>query len=159
MIGAGGLGQFALRYLRLLTDAEVYAVDLAEDKRATAVAIGADDAFASAADAPPCDTVLDFIGNDTTLASAAANVAKQGTVAVVGLYGGRIPFGLGAVPHEARFLSSFWGSRPQLDELLTLARREPSLVAPVETLPLHEAQQAHDRLRSGEVKGRLVLTT
>ena len=157
VIGAGGLGQYALRFLRLLSDAEVYALDVAADKRARAVDIGADGAFDVGDDLPQCDVVVDFIGNDDTLATAGAVVAKQGLVAVVGLYGGRIPFGLGAVPHEARFMSSFWGSRPQLDELLDLARREPTLVAPVETLPLEDAQVAHDRLRAGDVEGRLVL--
>ena len=159
VIGAGGLGQYAIRYLKMLTDAEVHAVDLAADKRDTAIEIGADGAFDAGDDLPTCDVVLDFIGNDATMNAAADSVAKEGLVAIVGLYGGRIPFGLGAVPHEARFLSSFWGSRPQLDELLDLARREPSLIAPVETLPLADAQTAHDRLRSGDVKGRLVLTT
>jgi len=158
VIGAGGLGQYALRYLQLLTDAEVYALDLSADKRATALELGADGAFGPDDERPPCDVVIDFIGSDSTLATAADAVAKRGLVAVVGLYGGRIPFGLGAVPHEAQFMSSFWGSRGQMDELLDLARREPSIVAPVETLPLAEAQIAHDRLRAGDVKGRLVLT-
>ncbi len=61
------------------------------------------------------------------------------------------------MPHEARFFSSIWGSRSKLDELLDLPRQEPSIVQPVETLPLVEAQQAHDRLRAAEVRGRLVL--
>jgi alcohol dehydrogenase, propanol-preferring len=76
---------------------------------------------------------------------------------VVGLAGGRIPFGFAAVPHEARFMTSVWGSRTQLDELLALARREPSIVQSVEILPLSQAQVAHDRLRAGEVRGRIVL--
>jgi D-arabinose 1-dehydrogenase-like Zn-dependent alcohol dehydrogenase len=50
-----------------------------------------------------------------------------------------------------------WGSRAQLDELLALARREPAIVQPVERLPLADAQLAHDRLRAGQVRGRLVL--
>lgn len=78
-------------------------------------------------------------------------------MAVVGLFGGRIPFGLGAVPHEARFLSSFWGSRSQMDELLDLARNEPTILHAVEVAGLSEAQAAHDRLRAGDVQGRLVL--
>ena len=157
VIGAGGLGQFALRYLKLLTDAEVYALDRASDKRATAVAMGADGALDADDERPQCDVVIDFVGRDATLAVAAGAVAKEGLVVAVGLFGGRIPFGLGAVPHEARFMSSIWGSRTQLAELLDLARREPSIVAPVETVPLSDAQLAHDRLRAGDVRGRLVL--
>ena len=37
VIGAGGLGQYAIRYLRLLTDAHVTALDLAEVKQVTAL--------------------------------------------------------------------------------------------------------------------------
>ena len=158
VIGAGGLGQYAIRYLRLLSDAEVGALDLSEAKRATALERGAHAAHGPDDELPGYDFVVDFIGSEATLAAAAGAVARRGLVAVVGLYGGRIPFGFGAVPHEARFMSSVWGSRAQLDELLALVAREPSILNPVETLPLADAQIAHDRLRAGEVKGRLVLT-
>ena len=157
VIGAGGLGQFAIRYLRLLSDAHVTALDASDQKRATAVEVGAHAAAGPDDETAHADLVIDFVGAEATLATAASAVARRGMVAVVGLRGGRIPFGFGAVPHEARFLSSIWGSRRQLDELLELARREPSIVQRVETLPLHEAQQAHDRLRAGEVHGRMVL--
>ena len=158
VIGAGGLGQYAIRYLRLLSDAEVGALDLSAAKRATAVERGADNAYGPDDELPSFDFVVDFIGSEATLTTAAGAVARRGLVAVVGLYGGRIGFGFGAVPHEARFMSSVWGSRAQLDELLELAGREPSILNPVETLPLDDAQTAHDRLRAGEVKGRIVLT-
>ena len=158
VIGAGGLGQYAIRYLRLLTDADVGALDLSAAKRATALERGAHSAYGPDDELPACDFVIDFIGSEATLTTAAGAVARRGLVAVVGLYGGRIPFGFGAVPHEARFMSSVWGSRAQLDELLELAGREPSILNPVETLPLDDAQTAHDRLRAGEVKGRIVLT-
>ncbi len=157
IIGAGGLGQFAIRYLRLLSDAQVTALDLAADKRDQAIAIGAHDAAAPGDDLGAYDVVLDFIGADATLATASAHVARKGMVIVVGLAGGTTPFGLTSVPPESRFMASFWGTRAQMDELLDLARREPSLVAPVETLPLADAQLAHDRLRAGQIAGRVVL--
>jgi len=158
VIGAGGLGQYAIRYLRLLTDTTVVAVDLDPAKQGTALEVGAHEAFGPDDGIGTADVVLDFLGAESTMVLAAEAVRRQGLVAVVGLYGGRIPFGLGAVPHEARFMSSFWGSRAQLDDLLDLARSEPSIVQPVETLPLVDAQLAHDRLRRGDLKGRLVLT-
>jgi len=161
VIGAGGLGQYALAYLRLLTDAHVTAVDIAHDKLDAALAIGAHHAVHADAlrDEAPADVVIDFIGNEATLSNAAGHVARQGLVAVVGLGLGRIPFGFGAVPHEARFMSSVWGSRAELDDLLAFARREPSIVRDVDVLPLAEAQTAHDRLRAGDTRGRIVLTT
>lgn len=157
VIGAGGLGQYAIRYLRLLTDAHVTALDLVDSKQATAREIGAHEATDEVDQAQRFDLVIDFIGAATTLEVAARHIKKLGTVAVVGLAGGSIPFGLGPVPLEARFVSSIWGSRAQLDELLALARREPTIVQPVEVMALADAEVAHQRLRSGELRGRLVL--
>lgn len=161
VIGAGGLGQYALSYLRLLTDARVTAVDLAADKLHAALEIGAHEAIHpdQLGDASPADVVLDFIGNEPTLNKAVAHVARQGLVAVVGLGLGRIPFGFGAVPHEARFMSSVWGSRAELDDLLAFARKEPVIMRDVDVLPLDQAQHAHERLRAGQTRGRIVLTT
>ena len=158
VIGAGGLGQYAIRYLRLLTEAEVTVLDRSAAKRSTALERGAHSAFGPADELPQSDFVVDFVGSEATLNAATRAVARLGLVAVVGLGGGRVPFGFGAVPHEARFMSSVWGSRTQLDELLALAAREPSVLNPVESLPLAAAPSAHDRLRAGEAKGRIVLT-
>lgn len=161
VIGAGGLGQYAIRYLRLLTEAEVVVLDRAADKRANALEVGAhavvDEQTAGDGSIAPVDAVLDFAGADSTLAVARDVVRRGGLVVVVGLAGGRLPFGFAAVPHEARFMTSVWGSRRQLDELLDLARHEPSIVQTVEILPLERAQEAHDRLRAGQVRGRIVL--
>jgi propanol-preferring alcohol dehydrogenase len=151
------LGQYAIRYLRLLSDATVTALDLSESKQATALEIGAHHATDAMRGDDRFDLVIDFIGAEPTLRTAADHVAKLGVVSVVGLAGGTIPFGFGSVPLEARFVNSVWGSRAQLDELLDLARREPSIVQAVEVVPLAEAQLAHERLRSGDVKGRIVL--
>jgi propanol-preferring alcohol dehydrogenase len=157
IIGAGGLGQYAIRYLRLLSDAHVTALDLSEAKQQTARDIGAHAAVGDSEDLGQFDLVIDFIGAEPTLRTAATHVAKLGTVSVVGLAGGAIPFGFGIVPLEARFVASVWGSRGQLDELLAFAHREPSIVAPVEVLPLADAQIAHERLRNGDILGRVVL--
>ncbi len=156
VLGAGGLGQFAIQYLRLLTDAEVVVGDVAESKQLTAVALGAFHAEAPDSLDLPCDVVLDFVGAQSTLETAVRLVKRQGLIVVVGLFGGRVPFGLGAVPHEVRLMSSIWGSNAELGELLDLARKNP-LRYNVEELPLAEANQAHDRLRRGDVDGRFVL--
>lgn len=158
VVGAGGLGQYAIRYLKLLTDAHVTALDTSADKRQVALEIGADASISPSDEIDPCDVVIDFIGVEATIAGSVDRVGKRGLVVVVGLGGGRVPFGFGAVPHEARLMSSVWGSRAELDELLEFADREPSIVQPVEALPLESAQTAHDRLRAGDVRGRLVLT-
>jgi len=157
VIGAGGLGQFAINFLRILTDSHIIALDLSAKKQALALEFGAREVASPGDFIDPCDVILDFIGSNTTLETAASSVARKGMVIVVGLSGGSIPFGLTRVPPEAIFKTSFWGTRSQLDELLNLARREPTVIRPVEAMALADAQLAHDRLRAGQVAGRVVL--
>jgi alcohol dehydrogenase, propanol-preferring len=77
-------------------------------------------------------------------------------VVVCGLYGGRVPFGIGAVPHEAQFMSSIWGTIPEMGELIAFARQHP-LQYTVEAMALEDAEIAHQRLRAGDVAGRIAL--
>jgi len=157
VLGAGGLGQFGIQYVRLLTDAAVDVGDPSAEKRERALSLGAEHAAPPEELEGPYAAVLDFVGSDDSLANAARLVDRKGVVIVIGLFGGRIPFGLGAVPNEAHFLSSIWGSRDELAELIALAQREP-LQYTIDTMPLEQAQEAHDLIRSGRARGRIVLT-
>lgn len=157
VIGAGGLGQYAISYLRLLSDAQITAVDLNGAKQQTALDMGAHAATGTADGLGHFDLIIDFIGAAATLETGARHINKLGTVVVVGLAGGTIPFGFGAVPLEAAFVASVWGTRQEMRDLLDFARREPSVVRPVEVLPLDQANHAHHQLRRGDVKGRIVL--
>lgn len=157
VLGAGGLGQFGIQFLKLMTDAEVHVGDPSPQKREQALVLGADEAAAPDDLEGPYNAVLDFVGAEDSLARAAELVDRQGVAMVIGLFGGRIPFGLGAVPHEAHFLSSIWGSRDELAELIDLANRE-RLQYTIDTMPLEQAQEAHDLIRSGRARGRIVLT-
>jgi propanol-preferring alcohol dehydrogenase len=156
VLGAGGLGQFGIQFLRLMTDATVHVGDPSEQKRERALELGAAEAAAPADLSGPYTAVLDFVGSEDSLAEAARLVDRQGVAIVIGLFGGRIPFGLGAVPHEAHFLSSIWGSRDELAELIGLASRE-RIEYTIDPLPLERAQEAHDLIRSGRARGRIVL--
>jgi alcohol dehydrogenase, propanol-preferring len=156
VLGAGGLGQFGIQYLRILADATVHVGDPSAQKRERALELGAEEAAEPAALEGPYEVVLDFVGSGDSLAQAARLVDRQGVAIVIGLFGGRIPFGLGAVPHEAHFLSSIWGSRDELAELIRLAQRE-RLEYTIDTMPLDRAQEAHDLVRRGEAPGRIVL--
>jgi propanol-preferring alcohol dehydrogenase len=156
VLGAGGLGQFGIQFLKIRSDASVTVVDSSAGKRDVALRMGADEVCDSVDLEGTFDAVIDFVGAAATLEAMAQHVARQGIAVVVGLYGGTIPFGFGAVPHEARFMTSVWGTRAQLGELVELARTHP-LNSPVEVLPLQSAQHSLDRLAAGDVSGRLVL--
>ena len=156
VIGAGGLGQFGLQFLKIRSDAEVVVVDASPEKRALAVGLGADAAVAPGEAEGSFTAVVDFVGAEATLQTARDHVRRQGIVVAVGLYGGTIPFGFGAVPHEARFMTSVWGTLAQLRELVALAQAH-DLHSEIEIVPLDEVQSAHERLAAGRVSGRFVL--
>lgn len=156
VIGAGGLGQFAIQFLKALADVELTVVDTSAEKLTVAAELGADVTCNSNELHGKYDAVIDFVGADATLAAAAAAIDRQGIIVVVGLWGGRIPFGVGAVPSETVLTTSIWGSLEDLRELLDFARGH-KLQHSIQTLPLYQAQEAHDLLRSGKIKGRAVL--
>jgi propanol-preferring alcohol dehydrogenase len=167
-IGAGGLGQYGLRYLKLLSPAHVIVVDTAPDKLQEAHALGADalvdpvegdparviDELTSGAGAA---AVLDFVGSQDTLALAAGAVSRQGVIVVVGLGGGSLPFSFLGMRTEASVTSSYWGSRNELADVLQLAR-DGKLAAAATTYPLELAGRALDDLRNGRIATRAVLT-
>ena len=156
VIGAGGLGQFGIQYLRLMSDAEVVVADPAPAKQERALELGASAAMAADELDGRFDAIIDFVGAPETLPVAVQRVHRRGIVVVCGLYGGRVPFGIGAVPHEAQFMSSIWGAVSELGELIAFAHQH-ELQYTVEALPLDQAELAHQRLRAGQVQGRLVL--
>lgn len=159
VLGAGGLGQFAIQLLGHASDARVVAVDPDQAKRDQARRLGADQTAAAGADLEPggAVAVLDLVGSDATMAEAARLVRPTGVVMVVGEAGGRLPFGFGAVPNEAHLTTSLWGSYRDLVAVVELARAG-TLRWEVEALPLHRVNEALERLRHGRVRGRLVLT-
>lgn len=156
VIGAGGLGQFGLQFLAAQSNAHITVVDASETKRSIARDLGAQEVVAPGEVEGTFTAVVDFVGAEATLTTARDHVARQGIAVVVGLYGGTIPFGFGAVPHEARFMTSVWGTRAQLGELVELAQRHP-LHSPIEEIALADIPRAHERLTEGDVQGRFVI--
>jgi len=166
VIGVGGLGHMAVQILKATTAARIIAVDTREEARSMALAMGADLAFAPDDDAAEAiksatgglgaDVVLDFVGLDTTLALSAAVVRVLGDVTVVGIGGGSYPLSFFSIPYEASVQTTYWGSRPELAEVLLLAAR--GLITPkVTTFGLDEAVQVYEDLAAGKIDGRAVI--
>lgn len=156
VIGAGGLGQYAVQFLKILTHAELTVVDMSAEKLKAASQLGADIACGADELSGKYDAVIDFVGADATMTAAASNIGRQGIIVVVGLWGGRIEFGVGVLPSETVLTTSIWGSLGELKELLEFAQNHP-LHHAVEPMPFEQAQHAHDLLRAGSIKGRAVL--
>ena len=166
-IGVGGLGQYGIQFLKLLTSARVIAVDTDPTKRELALSLGADVVIDPRADdaehqikeltgGQGADAVIDFVGVDSTMALGAASVGRQGIFVLVGLAGGSVPYSFFGVAQEASLTTSNWGSRNELAEVLALAQRG-LLVSQVEEYPLTEINDVFDRLERGLIAGRAVL--
>lgn len=156
VIGVGGLGQFAIQWLRLVGDCRVTAVDKAPEKRLRALELGADEAHPPAAEIEPAPVVLDLVGTSASLDLASSVVMRQGRIVIVGGGGGTVPVGMEEIPYETWVTTSIMGSRSDVTTVLDHAQRG-NVECHVEELPLHEANTALDRLREGAVTGRLVL--
>ena len=91
-----------------------------------------------------------------TLGLAAAVARPLGDLTVVGLGGGELPVSFFSVPHEVSIQTTYWGSRPELVELLDLAAR--GLVeSRITKFPLAQGVEAYRALNAGEIDGRAVV--
>ncbi|HVS68595.1 MAG TPA: NAD(P)-dependent alcohol dehydrogenase [Mycobacteriales bacterium] len=166
VIGVGGLGHLAVQILRATTAARVIAVDtrsealrLAEAEGAAATFVPQDDTAAAIRDQTSgrgADVVLDFVGSDSTLRLGAATTRQCGDLTIVGIAGGTLPVSFFGVPYEVSVQTTYWGSRPELVEVLELAGR--ALIRPqVTTFPLSAGADVYRRLAAGEINGRAVV--
>lgn len=166
VIGAGGLGHMAVQILKATTSARVVAIDTRKEALALAGSLGADlgveagdgaaAAVREATGGRGADVVLDCVGSDATLATAAACTRALGDLTLVGIAGGTLPFGFFNLPYEMSVQSVYWGTRPELVEVLELGAR--GLLQPLVTsYPLERAPEAYRALAAGEVSGRAVI--
>jgi len=167
VIGVGGLGHLAVQLLRVITAARVVALDVRDDKLAQTRALGADQTLTSNPNAAHAvreltggvgaDAVLDFVGTDATLALAISMVRSGGHVAIVGLAGGRLPVGYGAIPWETKVVMPYWGTQAELVEVLALGA-SGRITPHVERFQLDMVDEVYRRMREGTLQGRAVVT-
>ena len=169
VIGAGGLGGFAVQYVKILTKARLIVVDVAADKRARAEEMGADvcldgrreDLVAEImklTEGRGCDAVLDFVGTNETIATSIGALAKLSTYAVIGAGQGRLDVPLmGALSgRNASIISFVGGTDADVRAAIGLAE-QGALRNDVELFDLGEASLAFERLAAGEIKGRGII--
>lgn len=168
VIGLGGLGQFGLQFLKIMSAAQLIAIDVDDKKLARAKELGADFTINSAkqdaaaevkriADGEGAQGVLDFVGMDATLQTAVNSAARKGRVVMVGLGGGTLHYNFFSVPTEVTVSNSDWGSRSELEEVIALAR-QGKIRANIERVRLEDINPTFDRLEKGQIEGRAVVT-
>ena len=149
-----------------VTAARVVAVDPRQEARTLAADSGADvvlepgpdlvEQIRELAHGRGADVVLDMVGSDETLASAAAATRQLGDLTIVGIAGGTLPVSFFGLPYEVSVQTTYWGNRAELVEVLDLAAR--GLLRPeITTFPLEEAAAVYAALAAGNVAGRAVV--
>src|SRR5947209_1759537 len=158
VIGVGGLGGYAVQWLRLQTQARVVAVEAREERLQAARELGAHDVVAAgeglsrrlreAVGPDGADAVLDFVGSDQTMNAALRNAATMGAVALVGQGFGSVPVRWGQPAHDCDVFIPQGATIAELHEVVRLARTG-GLTVEVEQFGFEETALAYDRLRAG----------
>jgi propanol-preferring alcohol dehydrogenase len=164
--GVGGLGHVAVQYAKAM-GLKVAAIDIAEDKLALARTTGADLAVnALAGDA--VDKVVQATGggahgvlvtavSTAAFAQALGMVRRKGTVSLVGLPPGEFPTPIfDVVLKRITVRGSIVGTRRDLDEAIAFAA-EGKVHAEIAKAPLGDINEVFDRMKSGNIDGRVVL--
>ena len=170
VIGLGGLGQYGVRLLGLLSGCPIIAVDTNERKLELARKLGAAHGFR--ADRPDLvkqileltrrsgvAAAFDFVGSDATLALSLATTRSGGKVTQIGLAGGTAKMRpLENVRFEVLFETTLWGTLKELREVVALVESGRLRPFSAEYAPLSQIDEVYRRVKRGDVENRIVIT-
>ncbi len=157
IIGLGGLGQVGAR-VAVVKGAEVTVAEINEDVWPLATEIGAVEVVKSIEELAgrDFDVVIDYAGFGSTTARAIDAIRRDGTIVVVGM--GVLEATINTrdvILKQARILGSNGGTKQDIADCYELFASGE--VAPVTTtITFDEIPEGIERLRRGEVAGRLV---
>jgi len=163
--GAGGLGHLGIQYARAM-GLHVAAVDIADDKLELARQLGAE-LTVNAKKEDPVAVVQRSIGgahgvlvtavSTESFPQAIGMLRRGGTCSLVGLPPGNFPTPIfDVVLKRLTIRGSIVGTRMDLEECLAFAA-EGKVKAIFDTAPLEEVNAVLDRMRRGDIRGRVVL--
>jgi alcohol dehydrogenase, propanol-preferring len=165
IVGVGGLGHVAVQYAKAM-GLHVAAVDVSDDILDLAKRLGAELTVNAASEDPAAFIQKQVGGAHGVLVTAVSpKVFRQsidmlrrgGTCALVGLPPGDFPMPIFDVVLKGLTIrGSIVGTRKDLEESLQFAA-EGKVKATVETQPLNAINEVFERLRNGQVNGRVVL--
>lgn len=163
VIGAGGLGAFAIQFLRALApEAVVLAVDPDPTRRDLAIELGARRSIPSVTDIADAEAgdvlgVLDFVGTDDTIRAGTRALSGGGVFGLVGAAGGtlRRPW-YGTLPRDGTVFTFQNSDRSDLRQVLDLAASGLVQVL-VEEFRLADVAPAYEALEAGGLRGRILV--
>jgi propanol-preferring alcohol dehydrogenase len=166
VLGAGGVG-LAVVQEACRRGASVVAVSRDAGRRSAARAAGAAqavppeeaaDAVARLSGGQGADAVVELAGVTATLELATGLLGRRGRLVLVGYSADQLTVSpLSLVVAEQRVLASVGNTLAELEDAIALAVAGHLAPPVADVLPLSSVNEALDRLRAGEVVGRLVL--
>lgn len=163
--GVGGLGHLAIQYARRM-GFKVVAVGRGSDIAADVIALGAhiyvdaaaEDAAAALKRMGGADVILSTITDSAAASALVPALAPQGRFMVIGV--GREPLTVapGLLVGAERVVRGAITGTPYEAERTLAFSVLADVRAMIETLPLERAQEAYQRMRSGQARYRMVLT-
>lgn len=168
IIGAGGVGFNGLTIAQAMMNTTIIVADIDDKKLEAAKAAGAHHVVN-----PKDDTArkqimgltgggvpaaVDFVGSDKTVGFGVSALGMNGTLVVVGLFGGSLNLSVPLLPLKALTLQgSITGTLAEMGDLMALVRAGKVKPLPVATRPLSAAAETLADLQAGKIVGRVVL--
>jgi len=165
ILGIGGLGHMALQYARRM-GLRVVAVGRGADIAAEALSLGAhryidtntENAAKVLAEMGGAQAILTMISDVAAISALLPGLAPEGLLVLLGAGKDPLPVPMGhLVGGERSVIGSITGSPYENERVLdfsVLTGARPM----IETMPLERAIEAYRKMRSGDVKFRMVLT-
>jgi alcohol dehydrogenase len=168
LIGLGGVGMMGLSLAQAMFKQKISVADLNPAARETALKNGAAIAYdPGEADVVKriiketeggFDEIVDFAGNEKSMAFAVSVIARGGKIVVSGLMGGNFSLPMVQWIYKRMTIEGFMvGTLAEGHELMALARTGKIKPTPMREEPMGDVQKWIDELRAGKVVGRIVL--
>ena len=168
LIGLGGVGMAGLALAPAMFEQKITVADLSASARETALKNGASVAYdPSEPDIAKrilketdggFDEIVDFAGNEKSMAFAASVLARGGKIVVSGLMGGNFNLPMVQWIYKRMTIEGFMtGTLAEAQEMMALARSGKVKPTPMREEPMADVQKWIDELRAGRVVGRVML--
>jgi D-arabinose 1-dehydrogenase-like Zn-dependent alcohol dehydrogenase len=168
LIGLGGVGMTGLSFAQAMFKQKISVADLSPAARESALANGASVAYdPTEADIVKrivketdggFDEIVDFAGNEKSMAFAVSTIARGGKIVISGLMGGSFNLPMVQWIYKRMTIEGFMvGTLAEAHELMALARSGKIKPTPMSEEPMADIQKWIGELRAGNVLGRVVL--